>query len=259
MPHRLPGPIIAAILGQETLSERYDATGVMCVMQVCLHKRATGVLALMLLGGLVSLVAGIAQPSPALAETVDVSSSIAQVTVFPRGAEVVRRARVTVDEGDHVLVLDDLPEQVVRGSVRVDGDATGDLRIGAVDTEVEFVTSDSALGESERKRLEEELERLGDRLSALEGAIKVAETQRQMMSNLANLPQPVVGGGATVQPLDPDRLGAIFQLIGERMLEADATIQNCWLEGATSSRRWMMCAKSWPPSRKTRNGARSSE
>ena len=61
-------------------------------------------------------------------------STVDSVTVFPSGAEVRRIVRLQLSAGDHTVIIDDLPQQAVASSIRVEGKATGKLQIGAVDS-----------------------------------------------------------------------------------------------------------------------------
>ena len=65
------------------------------------------------------------------------------------------------------------------GSIRVEGKATGKLEIGSVDSRRLFVPrTDGAAAETERRRLEDEIERLLDDRAAFEAQVQAAETQK---------------------------------------------------------------------------------
>jgi hypothetical protein len=117
------------------------------------------------------------------------TSRVGAVMVFPTGAEVTRLGRVKLDPGDHAIIFADLPARAISSSIRVEAKASGKLEIGSVDSRRLFVPrSDSSNAASERKRLEDGIEKLRDEKSALEGAIKAAEAQRTLINNLAQLP-----------------------------------------------------------------------
>ncbi len=99
----------------------------------------------------------------AVAADVEARSQIDGVTVYPSGAEVTRSAKLKLEKGDHVLIFRDLPAGAVEGSIRVEGHATGKLEIGSVDTRRTFVPrDDAAASQSERRRLETEIEQQKD-------------------------------------------------------------------------------------------------
>lgn len=135
----------------------------------------------------------------AAADTISSPSRIEAVTVFPAGAEVVRTARVTFPKGTHKLVFDHLPAEAVAGSIRVDGKSTLALEIGSVDTRRMYLTEkEAAKTEAERKRLEAEIEKTEDEKKIAEARIAATDTQRTLVTNLANLPNrpPLPAGTA---------------------------------------------------------------
>lgn len=137
--------------------------------------------------------------SGALADTITGSSVIDVVTVFPSGAEVTRVAKeLKLEPGEHTIVFNDLPASAVPGSIRVEGKATAKLEISSVDSRRLFVSrTDSEVAETERRRLENEIERLRDDRSALEAQIQGAETQKTLINNLAQLPtRPAPSSGS---------------------------------------------------------------
>jgi uncharacterized protein (TIGR02231 family) len=111
------------------------------------------------------------------------------VTVFPAGAEVTRVAKINIEKGEHTLVFQDLPAAAVQSSIRVEGNSTGKLEIGSVDTRRLFVPrADAQAAESERRKIEDEIEALKDQKSTLEAQVQGAETQKSLIANLTQLP-----------------------------------------------------------------------
>ena len=136
----------------------------------------------------------------AFAEPLTATSRVDAVTVFPSGAEVVRTSQVRITPETGAVVFSDLPPEAVAGSIRVDGKSAGKLEIGAVDTRRLFVPQHSGVDtESERKRIEKEIEALDDRRKLAEAKVSAADTQRALIANLANLPNrpaPAAGSSA---------------------------------------------------------------
>jgi uncharacterized protein (TIGR02231 family) len=158
-----------------------------------------------------------------LAAEIKGTSGIAAVTVYPAGAEVTRIGKARIDSGGHTLLFADLPAEAVPSSIRVEGKATGRLEIGSVDTRVVHVPrADEAQAVSERRRLEEAIEKLKDERALLQAAIQAAETQKRLIENLAQTPtRPLpMGGTATAEP----DWNALFTLIGQRGGEAQKAI-----------------------------------
>lgn len=163
----------------------------------------------------------------AQADELEVSSDIASVTVFPRGAEVTRVAEIKLAPGEHTLIFKDLPIHLLPGSVRVEGKATGGLEIGSVDTQQVFVSDDdgSGLGQTERKRLEDEIERLQDQRRSLENAIAAAEAQKVLIKNLAGLPSRPVASNSGAAHRSPQDWTDLITLIGSQMAAANKTVE----------------------------------
>src|SRR5262249_36766175 len=158
----------------------------------------------------------LASTAGAMSAEIKSASRIDAVTVYPAGAEVTRVGQVRMERGDHVLLFTDLPAQAVPGSIRVEGRATGTLEIGSVDTRrVSVPRSDSAA--SERKQVEEAIEKLNDEKAVLQAAVDAALAQNALINNLAQLPtQPHAPNGAAAQP----DWSLLFTLIGQRSAEA---------------------------------------
>ncbi len=136
------------------------------------------------------------------AAALDVSapSRVDAVTVFLSGAEITRVAKVKIDKGEHTIIINDLPASAVPGSIRVEGKATGKLDIGSVDTNRRLLArAESQAADVERKRIEDELEVLRDQKAAIDAQVQAAETQKALISNLAQLPvrpSPAAGSPA---------------------------------------------------------------
>jgi uncharacterized protein (TIGR02231 family) len=161
---------------------------------------------------------------PASAAEVKGTSAISNVTVFPSGAEVTRVTRVRIAEGDHVVLLTDLPAQAVPGSIRVEGKSSGRLEIGSVDTRrLAVPRTDPVAAASERRTLELEIEKLKDARAVAQAASQAAETQKLFISKLTELPTRLPTGGTqgTVQLPDWTQL---YTIIGERTLEAQKAV-----------------------------------
>ncbi len=156
---------------------------------------------------------------PGLAD-VTATSRIDAVTVFPDGAEVTRVAKVKLDKGEQVILFGDLAAAAVPGSIRVEGRATGKLEIGSVDSRRLFVPrTDAAAADAERKRIEDEIERLRDERTTLDGQVQAAEQQKALIANLTQLPtRPAPQPGAAGAPQEDWR--QILALIASGTVDA---------------------------------------
>ena len=108
-------------------------------------------------------------------------------------------------------------------SIRVEGKATGKLEIGSVDSRRMFVPrTDDAVAATERKRVEDAIEKLKDDRAVLQAAVQAAEAQKTLIGNLAQLPtRPAPANGAAAPQPDWTQL---FGLIGQRLAEAQKAI-----------------------------------
>lgn len=159
---------------------------------------------------------------PGVAHAADVSavSRVDSVLVFPSGAEVRRVAKLKLEGGEHTVVLSDLPQQAIPASIRVEGKGTGRLDIGSVDSRrVVVALGDPATVRSERRRIEDEIERLKDQRSGFQAQIATADTQKAFVNQLTQLPgrpAPVPGSG---QGSPREDWSQILGLIGTSMAE----------------------------------------
>lgn len=168
----------------------------------------------------------------AFADTVPATSRIESVTVFPSGAEIVRTARVAIAKGEHAVVFVNLPAEAVQASIRVDGKSTLPLEIGAVDSRTLYLSEqESEKLEAERKRIEAAIEKVEDERHLAEARIAAADTQKSLVTNLANLPNrpPVAAGTSQAQQEDWATLlalmGASLKDIAKARVDAEVEIR----------------------------------
>lgn len=168
--------------------------------------------------------------TPAFAADIPALSRIDKVTVFPQGAEVTRIAEVRIGQGDHTLIFDGLPAELAPETLRVEGTGGARLEIGSVDSKIVFLPT-AALDE-DRKRIEKDIEALGDERAALDQTIGDAEYQKTLMQQLASatLTQKPQEGATRI--LDAQGLGGVLDLVGTKLSSLGKTI----LEARTRQR-----------------------
>lgn len=166
------------------------------------------------------------------------SSTVDAVTVFPSGAEVRRIVRLQLAAGDHTIIIDDLPQQAVAGSIRVEGKATGKLQIGAVDSRrVVLQRSDAEAQQSAREKIEDEIQRLRDERARFEGQIETAEAQKVFITRLAELPTRPLAPPSTDQAQPRESWEQILALIGSSMTDVHRTTQDARVQIRDIDRR----------------------
>ncbi len=153
--------------------------------------------------------------TPALAETIIATSQVDAVTVYPSGAEVTRVATAEIAAGEHALVFEGLPGDLDPATIRVEGDAAGDVQIGSVDARLSFVPA--AQTDAQRRALETDIERLQDERAVLDQTIADAEYQKGLMQTLAA--RAGQGGEPEQKPqaLDAAGLAGLLDLVGTRL------------------------------------------
>ncbi len=172
------------------------------------------------------------------AADIPASSRIEAVTVFPSGAEIRRVAKLKLDEGTHTVIFTDLPQQAVAGSIRVESKATGKLEIGAVDSRRLLVPRAGAdVARTERKRIEDDIERAKDERTILQGRVEAADIQKSFVKNLTELPTRGNQGQASVQPAAREDWPQILSLIGTSMTEIQRGAQDAQLKIRELDRR----------------------
>ena len=161
---------------------------------------------------------------PAFASDISARSTLDAVTVYRSGAEISRIVVQEFEAGSHTLIIKDLPAETIPGSIRVEGKANGDLRIGSVDAKrVSLLSGDAEAQNEERRELEIDLERLGDAMDQLRAEIETKEAQKTLITNLTSLPNQPPGlprdGGSANQDWSK-----LLDLIGTSLADVQADI-----------------------------------
>ena len=117
--------------------------------------------------------------APAAAQ--QASHTITDVTVFPDRAAVTRTIEVGLVEGANEVTVIDLPLALLPESVRVDGSAAPAVRLGAVEVRHRYGQRRDVDAE---RRLQDEIEALHDRRSALDDEIRAAQAQLDFIDAL---------------------------------------------------------------------------
>ncbi len=153
--------------------------------------------------------------TPVLAADIPAVSKVDAVTVFPSGAEVTRVAEARIMAGEHALVFEGLPGDLMAETIRVEGDALGKIEIGSVDARMVYVGSSDI--DARRKTMEAQIQALQDERAVLDQTISDAEYQKSLMQQLAS--------GAFTAPLKEGEgksfgaadLGQLLDLVGGKL------------------------------------------
>jgi uncharacterized protein (TIGR02231 family) len=152
--------------------------------------------------------------SPAFAADLKSLSHVDAVTVYPNGAEITRVAEAHLAAGDTTLILEDLPGELDAQSIRVEGSVGEGVEIGSVDSKLIYLSTEAQ--DAERKRLEREIEALGDERQALDQTLSDADYQKRLLLSLADK-QLVPGSEEKPKSVDAEQLGSLLDLVSVKL------------------------------------------
>lgn len=159
---------------------------------------------------------------PSLAAADDItpkSNTVSEVTVFLDRAEVTRRLDVDLPAGEHTILVEELPAQLLEASLRASGQGPKGLRIATVESRRAFATQ--VVQERERK-LRQQLVAQQDEKARLEGRRKALETQAKFIEQLASAPGDTDDKGNRI--FTPEKWANAWQTIGKGMTETSAAL-----------------------------------
>lgn len=171
-----------------------------------------------------------ATPAVAWADTIEASSKVIRVTLYPWGASVTRRAEFSATEGVHELIVPDLPIGTEAATLRVSGEG---VAIGAVNLLHDRlpVTDDSP--SPAIKAAKDEVERLEDVLRGKDAAIAAirlrAAAATEQVAFLRGLNQ-------SDAPVSVEDLRALARMVGEEVLAASQVAHAAEQEAGAASR-----------------------
>ncbi|MFP4004072.1 MAG: mucoidy inhibitor MuiA family protein [Alphaproteobacteria bacterium] len=165
---------------------------------------------------------------PAFAEEITVEAPITAVTVFPDRAEVTRTVEIDLPEGEHELVLEDLPYRLDTRSIRVEGEGTGPLELGAVKVTRKY-RGDEARSERERQ-FREQLQELRDRDQALEDRLTALEAQRKFITGIGAEYPEVMSENIRAGNINPGVWAEAWTQIGSGMAGTLKQMQDVKIE-----------------------------
>jgi uncharacterized protein (TIGR02231 family) len=115
-------------------------------------------------------------------ESLPVSSSVSEVTVYPDRARVTRVAAASLPIGTSVLEFSGLPATLDESSIEVSAASDAPLTIEGIDVRQEFLSSSAS---PKAQELERELQELQDQKKSFQGQKDVCERKREFFRNLS--------------------------------------------------------------------------
>ncbi len=159
---------------------------------------------------------------PAAAGEIDVRSAIDAVTVYPDGATVTRHITVELPAGETTLIARDFPPGLDAASLRVEGESSARVVIGAIDARAPRPERPAAAPEIEKK-----IEALQDERGTLDDRIAAATARRKFAERFAQNAPAGLGDKGEARPLAEWR--AAFAAVAEEIATADAAIREAKL------------------------------
>jgi uncharacterized protein (TIGR02231 family) len=152
--------------------------------------------------------------TPAFAADLKSLSHVDAVTVYPNGAEITRVTQARLPAGETTLILEDLPGELDAQSIRVEGAGGAGIEISSVDSKLIYLSSDAQ--DAERKRLEKEIETLGDERQSLDQTLADADYQKRLLLSLADK-QLVPTSEEKPKSVDAEQLGSLLDLVSLKL------------------------------------------
>lgn len=148
--------------------------------------------------------------TPALGAVFETPAPVSEVTLYPQGASVIRRATLTLPEGAHQLVIPGLPVDTDPGSLRV---AVEGARIGAVSLQTGRALPDGAPetqavtdARAEVARLERALRDRDAAVAAIRAEVAASEDLLSFLRTLASSDNSTSGDVAALTDLVAGRM-----------------------------------------------------
>lgn len=160
---------------------------------------------------------------PALADEIRTELDLAEVTVNPRGAQLVRVGEIDVPAGVHEVVLDTLPDGIMAASVQVEGVSITDAEIGTVDvSRIALDPEQEATGK--HKSLQDELEALVRDRARHERVRIDAQFRRATLKRLTGGYGAVPFASGDKPAMSPEQIGNLLLLTSRELSEISSVI-----------------------------------
>ncbi len=159
---------------------------------------------------------------PASAADIDVRSSIDAVTVYPDGATVTRLISADLPQGDTTLIARDFPPGLDAASLRVEGEGTAGVVIGAIDARAPRPERPTTAPE-----LEKRIEALRDERTVLDDTIAAETARKEFAQRFASETPFGLGEKGEARPIADWRVA--FHAVAEEIASADEAIRQARL------------------------------
>ena len=149
-----------------------------------------------------------------------IESKIVGVTVFTDRAQVTREASFNLQQGEHSLVLTNLPDQIDPNSIQVKG--TGNFMLSDVKLTTRYLTQIVSIRIrellDEKESLEKEINRHTD-------AVNEAESEKRFIENIAGK-LTATGEGSSEPVLDPSKWFEMVSFYREKLGQLNGELRD---------------------------------
>ncbi|WP_199260075.1 DUF4139 domain-containing protein [Paracoccus binzhouensis] len=153
---------------------------------------------------------------PALADRIETTARVTDVTVYPWGAGVTREAALDLPAGAHELVIPGIPEGVDPASLRILGEGAV---IGAVGFQQERALPETPAKSPELRAAEDELRRLQAELAQRDSRKAEIEARGEAAEDLIEFLMKL----AESDGMAGSDIGTLSAAVGQQLLEARQT------------------------------------
>ncbi len=161
--------------------------------------------------------------TPATADEIRTELDLAEVTVNPRGAQLMRTGKVELPAGAHEVVLDTLPQGIMAASVQVEGVSASDVEIGTVDvSSIALDPEQEATGT--RKSLQDELEALARDRARHERVRIDAQFRRATLERLTGGYAAIPFAAGEKPAMSPEQIGNLLLLTNRELSEISSVV-----------------------------------
>ena len=115
------------------------------------------------------------------AEDIVADSQLTKATVYTNRAKLTREARVSIPKGDHIIVIEGLPQSIFVDSLRAKGNANGKVVLGAVTAKM---VTQADLIQPKEKELNDKLLAVKDQKNLLNADKQALNAQKEFLENL---------------------------------------------------------------------------
>jgi uncharacterized protein (TIGR02231 family) len=151
---------------------------------------------------------------PAFAADIATDSHITAVTVYADRAAVTRTASVELPAGASTVVLTGLPESLFPDSLRAEGEAQGDVILGAIENKI---VSSAELAAPRERELNDKLQGLNDQRALLAADQQALQSKQQFLTTLTQQGSLRARENIAAIDLKPEQWSGAAETVGKNL------------------------------------------